>query len=189
MSFILADPALQASLRDEAIPVLYSCTSATDFLNKLSLLPKLESTAFEALRISSTAQSSRQVLSDTKLPSGNTLAAHSDLIIVNRTGLHDASIFGEDINTFHWDRFLGKEDLAKADAYRPFGGGIGLCPGRFLAKATIMMVAALMLTRYEIDASPSGYKVPRMDTKTPPAGILDPAAGEDMVVRVKPRKQ
>ena len=99
--------------------------------------------------------------------------------------LRDTDLFGSDAKQFKWDRFLKDSDLAKPPQYRPFGGGIGLCPGRFLAQAEVISMVALLITRYELQTT---SKIPELDTKMPPIGMGGPVPGQDIVVRVIPRR-
>ena len=133
--------------------------------------------------------SSRRAAMDQTIPSGTFLPANSDISVEYR-GMHrDARVFGADPDEFRWDRFVHNLDLAKDAAYKPYGGGSSQCPGKMLAATEVLMVVGMLVTYYDFDTSVSGNKIPDVDTKTPPTGVVPCVAEQDLNVRVMLRKE
>jgi hypothetical protein len=90
---------------------------------------------------------------------------------------------------------LNDKKLAQNPSYRPFGGGVTYCPGRFLAKQEIFMALAFLLCRNDVQLAEvegeggkaGGQKFPRMDELKPGIGIIGPVAGNDLIVRLTPK--
>ena len=60
-------------------------------------------------------------------------------------------------------------------AYIPFGGGIGMCPGRHLARQEVLCTLAKLVLSYDIQLQvPKGWE-PKMSTSHFPTGALPPA--------------
>jgi cytochrome P450 len=97
----------------------------------------------------------------------------------------DEKVFGPDVDVFRIERFLEKPSLAKDSSFRPFGGGLNYCPGRFLAKKEVLTVVGLLFSKHDICLQESGQAFPQMATKKPGLGIAGPAANQNVLVRVR----
>ena len=183
MCYIVSDTALLQAIREEVAPVIECSTSPSELATTLKHCPKLNSVYREALRYTAATGSVRESLTTSQL-SGKTICPHTDIIITYRGMLTDHDTFGRDSDKFVWDRFLRDGELAKGLGYRPFGDGVGQCPGRFLAQLEILSLVALAVTRFEIEAQ---SRVPDLNTKHPSLGIMGPASGQDMIVRLTQR--
>ncbi|THU82307.1 cytochrome P450 [Dendrothele bispora CBS 962.96] len=67
--------------------------------------------------------------------------------------LHDESLFGPNTDKFNPDRFIKPDGTVNPDLSNievAFGFGRRACPGRFIAKDTIWVMAASILTAFEI---------------------------------------
>lgn len=96
-----------------------------------------------------------------------------------------ASAWGPDVDSFQHERFLKQPSTAKHNpgAFRAFGGGATLCPGRHFASTEILAFAAVILLRF--DAAPlsgswdtGGYREANAAFRLP---------GRDLEVRLTPR--
>ncbi|KAI9662927.1 MAG: hypothetical protein M1821_007974 [Bathelium mastoideum] len=182
MCYIINDPNLLNAITEEVQPVVETSSCPADLAANLRKCPKLNSTYLETLRLTASTGSARESQTE-QLLGGKKIRAHTDLVIVYREMLMDSDIFGIDSDKFVWHRFLNNDELSKGPGFRPFGGGVGQCPGRFLAQSEILSLIALAVTRFnlEVDAVSS---VPDLDTKTPSLGMMGPVNGQDMLVRV-----
>lgn len=118
----------------------------------------LHATFREVLRHHALGSSVRYVREDTLLD-GRYLLRKGMVVQMPMSVLHsDRGAWGADASTFCPDRFLvhGSEDVGKsvrqtsASAFRPFGGGTSLCPGRHVATLETMALAAMMVLRFDL---------------------------------------
>jgi len=103
----------------------------------------------------------------------------------------DQNIWGIDADEFNPRRFLAtgnnaEESTDKSNgaekpspvhpaAFRSFGGGTTLCPGRHFATSEILGFAALVLLTFDIQsAEGDGIEVPRKKDNVMPIHILEP---------------
>ncbi|CAJ0827428.1 444_t:CDS:2 [Entrophospora sp. SA101] len=74
------------------------------------------------------------------------------LVAVNINGLQKNPDFWEDADQFKPERFLKDEaDRIGKYTYTPFGGGIRICPGRFVAKIAVASLLISLLRNYDIE--------------------------------------
>ncbi|KAK3292552.1 cytochrome P450, partial [Chaetomium fimeti] len=119
--------------------------------------PALQSLFRECLRQNSDTYSTRLVKSTTTLPGQAGpyhLAANSVVQISGGTIHADPRIWGPDVGEFRPSP-QGPATHHPA-AFRAFGGGKTLCPGRHFASTTIQAFAALLVTRFDITAASGG---------------------------------
>ncbi|KAI9661348.1 MAG: hypothetical protein M1831_003081 [Alyxoria varia] len=181
--YIVEDRDLLKAIREEVLPIAEDEVSPLDLSSKLKSCAKLNSVYHEVLRFTAATGSARKSLTQRTL-GGKSIASGTDLVITYREILMSEDIFGEDAASFRWDRFLHNDTLIKNNAgYTPFGGGVGQCPGRFLAQAEILSLIALTLTRYDLEIHDENRAFPSLDTKTPSLGMMGPKVGEDLFVR------
>jgi cytochrome P450 len=83
-------------------------------------------------------------------------------------------------------RFLENPKLSKSISYRPWGGGHTLCPGRFLARKSANAFVAILLSRYDVTIDNTNF--PKADGARPSPGVISVAQGEDLALRLMPRK-
>lgn len=78
---------------------------------------------------------------------------------VNLRGLHhDTKVWGNDVDVFKPDRFLdGGYEALPPNAFRPFGFGMRSCIGRSFAEQEMVMIVALILQRFQIEAADPTY--------------------------------
>ncbi|CAK7221781.1 hypothetical protein SCUCBS95973_004616 [Sporothrix curviconia] len=169
--------------------------------------PTLQAVYQECLRLGSNNMSTRLVLSDTMLADRYFLRAGSVVQIAAGVIHADPLLWGADADTFDPTRFMPKADKTeKADkttttkrhpaAFRAFGGGKTLCPGRHFATAEILSFAAAVILLFDAeDAAALAKGQPNVPPKVPPRNdrvlpihILEPAAKDVPRVKLKLRQ-
>lgn len=173
--------------------------------------PTLNAVYQECLRLGSNNMSTRLVLSDTMLADRYFLRAGSVVQIAAGVIHADPSLWGPDVDTFDPTRFMPKTTV-KVDktaerttptapkrhpaAFRAFGGGKTLCPGRHFATAEILSFAAAVVLTFDAEdaaASAKGQqgvppKVPPRNDRVLPIHILEPAAKDVPQIRLRLRR-
>lgn len=136
--------------------------------------PRLSAAFDEAIRLTSFSASVRSVERDTVI-GGKTLRKGGQILIPFRFLHLQSQVFGEDRRQFNSTRFLKDEKLRQSPSFRPFGGGVSLCPGRHVAKHAIMFFVAVLLRRYEIRPVVD-QAAPEPELQKPVLGIMDKRA-------------
>ncbi|KAF2120950.1 putative 25-hydroxycholesterol 7-alpha-hydroxylase, partial [Lophiotrema nucula] len=122
--------------------------------------PTLLSTFHEVMRHYGVAQSIRAVLEDHKLDNTHLLRKGSMIMMPATVQHFDPSVWGPDANDFHYKRltksigdgagYIFDSKASNRGAFRGFGGGLHLCPGRHFAINEILSLAALLILRCDI---------------------------------------
>lgn len=115
----------------------------------------LQSLIQETIRLRTTGIGPRFVRQDTTLQDRYQLKAGSMLIIPNRAIHFDRDVWGEGVEGFDEQRFSnnridGGKKAVSATAYRGFGGGATICPGKWFAVEGIAALVALVVGRYDV---------------------------------------
>ncbi|KAK8062701.1 cytochrome P450 [Apiospora hydei] len=74
-------------------------------------------------------------------------------VLIRSTVQHSSpTAWSQDVDEFHHDRFIKQANKAKNNpvAFRAFGGGATLCPGRHFASTEILAFASIILLRFDI---------------------------------------
>ncbi|KAL2854616.1 hypothetical protein BJX68DRAFT_232091 [Aspergillus pseudodeflectus] len=122
------------------------------------------------------------------------------------THLHlHTSTWGSTPQTLSPTRFLHEPQLKNTVAYRPFGAGRHVCPGRYLARKAVFAFVACLLGGFEVvekrvvsksnsqskgvgkagGAGAGGFAaMPEMDMSKPTPGIASIGRGWDVVLRL-----
>lgn len=117
---------------------------------------------------------------------GNTIAIPLRL-------LHfDKQIWGSRSEEFCPERFIVDKNLKNNAAFRPFGGGVSLCPGRFLARQQIFGLIATFVQRFDIE-KPDIYvndtlnsqEFPSLDDTKPSTGTNGCIETDDVIINVR----
>lgn len=174
-----------------------------------SSCPILVSTYRESLRIIGNLASLRYVLRDTVI-GGQYLKKDSIIQVAGIIIHHDKRTWGEDSDQFNPRRFIktrasaaATEELSELDlkepaatqlppgvpsaAFRLFGGGSVVCPGRHFAQSEILAFVAYLLLVFDISA-PDGTPiiVPPPDDEKIPLSVLKPKG--DVTIKIRRRK-
>lgn len=159
----------------KACPLLYSCYR-------------------ETLRYISLLTSPRLVVEDAMLGDKYLLRKGSILQIAGGVIHYDERIWGADAASFNPYRFLSSAGGSLEDAeamqsrtalplpkgvpspaFRAFGGGNVLCPGRHFAQSEIMTTAAVVALSFDIQTSDGGtLPMPDKDDMRIPLGVMKP---------------
>ncbi|KAF7298855.1 Cytochrome P450 [Mycena indigotica] len=137
--------------------------------------PILLSVFRECLRVGSDNYSTRLVKEDTVLAGKYFLRAGSVVQIAGGVMHANANIWGSDAEAFDHRRFLKGAPTVHPAAFRGFGGGKTLCPGRHFATNEILAFVAMIVSTFEL--GPVGEKtiqVPEKDDGVLPVHILEP---------------
>lgn len=90
--------------------------------------------------------------------------------------------------------------LSLSSSFKPFEGGQNLRPGCFLARQVIFPFVALVRSRYDFrlgsrinrekqnEKATSFPRFPRADESKSRLGMLPPIMGEEVIIRLSPRK-
>lgn len=182
---ILSTPDLAESIRAEIQPA-FRADGSIDGSYTYSSCPRLNGLWLETLRMSANSTAVRNVTADTKV--GDKLLRKNHKILISARQLHFSSIdFGPNVDNFDPNRFLKNSNLHHSPAFRPFGGGPTLCPGRYLAKYMALAFVALLLQRFDVSiaAGPKPCVMPTYRESKPGIGI---SAGEgDLQIRLTVR--
>lgn len=159
----------------------------------------------ETLRLQSDVLSSRVVTTDTVLQDAYLLRKGSVLQISGGIMHADPRIWGDNVHEFHPERFLHspsgqfssspknddgtsseKQKSVHPAAFRAFGGGATLCPGRHFAQAEILGFVAMVVLRFDIQSVKGGdLTIPAKKDDVLPIHILEPK--DKVLVRMSNR--
>lgn len=147
--------------------------------------PILLSTFQETLRYRSVLAGPRAVLEDVVLDDRFLLKKGSILLIPSAVQHRNRTAWGNDAGTFKYTRFMQRRGKQSRAAYRPFGGGQTLCPGRHFASTEIMMFSAICVLRFDIVPTEGKWVEPT--TEQSPSGASFPIPDEDIMLEFRPR--
>ena len=205
MAHVIQRPAVAAALLEEIAPALRSFEPSEGLagptladISKRYLVescPLLNSTFNEVLRVCSTGSSVREVTTPVRIGT-KTIPVGTKVLLPQRQSLLAAEGFGPNAHEVDLSRFMKDNSLERQVYYRPFGGGVTLCTGRFLGKREVLTFVALGLWRYDMQLVSANEKVlgmkgmpfPRLDVGKPSLGISKQVEGDDMIVKVTSRQ-
>ncbi|KAL9038663.1 MAG: hypothetical protein Q9180_002996 [Flavoplaca navasiana] len=184
LAYLIQNPRLLEQIRLETKPAFNHGVLSVDYLK--NSCPLLDAIWNETLRHSAYSASVRHITEDTII-GGKTLRKGNRLMIPYRQLHFDESVFGEDAHVFEPARFEKNPKLLRSASWRPFGGGITMCPGRHVAKESVAIFIAMVLRRFNIEFV-RDQVFPRGAEGTPVLGIMNIEDGEDPLVRITPRQ-
>ena len=143
----------------------------------------------EVLRFRTAAASVRRVLQDIMvgpylLKEGTILLAPSGVF------QDDTKLWGEDVGTFHPERWLKSDGSVRAVSSSPmwpWGGGDSLCPGRHFATTDVLVTASLLAMQFDFTPVTGTWAGPESIKKKSTAAAL--RSGWDVEVQVKEREE
>jgi len=142
---------------------------------------------FEALRLSTSSVSFRTITQDYTLK-GTTMRKGNQVLLNPRLFHLDEEYFGDSVHDFNEKRFINNT-LGRSPAFRPFGGGEPICPGRTMAKQTTITFVAYALHRFDFKLEkPQLFPRPSQEGN-PGVGIMAPVVGDDLTVRITKREK
>ena len=142
------------------------CQTRVLDLDRLKEAHYLHAVIQETLRYRARGTGPRMVLEDVTLTGDECeyrLEKGSTLIIAHEGMHHDKAVWGPDADTFVPDRFLPGNRIP-TNAFRGFGGGANMCPGKAFAVAEIASLVAMLATRVDITPVDGRWDEPGQDT-------------------------
>jgi cytochrome P450 len=147
--------------------------------------PLLLSTLKEMMRLHSTGTASRIAQEDVILDGTYLLKKGSTILMPSLVQHTSPSIWGDSVDNFDHKRFTRGAKRTNPVAFRGFGGGTTLCPGRHFASTEILMFSALLVLRFDLVPVGGEWKQPTT-VKSPLVNAL-PVPDFDFDVELKPR--
>ncbi|KAI1645029.1 cytochrome P450 [Daldinia loculata] len=186
---IFSDPVVLEDIRTE----LYEHVKEVDGICTIDLAdvkgscPILLSTFKEMFRYNAIGVSARIAMEDHMLDNKYLIKKGSTVMIPSRVQHSVPSVWGETANEFYHKRFIRQPGIKAPNpiAFRGFGGGTTLCPGRHFASTEVLMFSALMALRFDI--RPVGGRWLRPTTDKSPLVAAVPVPDWDINVEIRPR--
>ncbi|KAH8586512.1 cytochrome P450 [Bisporella sp. PMI_857] len=184
---IVHDPELQTMVEEEILPIVSQNLSVKELQYRLEKdCPVLIACYNEVMRTTVSSITARDVISECVI-GDKTLQPGARVVIPYRQMLLDEQVFGADAESFNPHRFLKNPGLAKSSSFRPFGGGLAYCPGRFVAQMEIVCLTALIFGRFKLKIKDSRVCFPEMDAAKPCLGVMGATEGHDVILSVRER--
>ncbi|KAI1384279.1 cytochrome P450 [Hypoxylon trugodes] len=151
-----------------------------------SSCPILLSTFKEMMRVKSSSSATRIAMEDHLLGGKYLLKKGSTIMMPAMVQHTDHSIWGDSVHEFNHLRFVRQPGAKRTNpvAFRGFGGGTTLCPGRHFASTEILMFSALMVLRFDLLPVDGKWTTPGT-TKSPLVNAL-PVPDDDISVVMRP---
>ena len=147
--------------------------------------PLLISTYRETLRLKTKNVYTRWVRQDTLLDS-RYLLKEGSIVQVPGASMHaDPALWGTDVKDFNPRRFMKGEATHRPGAFRSFGGGASLCPGRHFALIEIVSTAAMFVMRYDMKPRDGGWKEPKTEGNDVVSSISPPTSRLDVAITTR----
>ena len=148
--------------------------------------PLLISTYRETLRLKTNNVYTRWVQEDTLLDD-RYLLKQGSIVQVPGASMHaDPALWGADVKDFNPRRFTKGAATHRPGAFRTFGGGASLCPGRHFALVEIVSTAAMFAMRYDMKPSGGGtWKEPKMEGNDVVCSIAPPTSRLDVDITTR----
>lgn len=197
---VFSYPAVLEDVRKEVGSILTRTTDKTganvyslDLTSVKTSCPLLTSTFQEVLRLRAMGTSVRQVMEDTVLD-GQWLLKKDCIVQMPTRVIHtDASIWGADVDGFNPRRFM-KDEKHKTEngkrphaaAFRAFGGGTTLCPGRHFATNEILALVTMMVMRYDVTPTAGTWSMPETHKTKIASVVMEPDT--DVEVEISQRQ-
>ncbi|CZR51358.1 related to cytochrome P450 7A1 [Phialocephala subalpina] len=187
---IHSDPMILSEIRSEVSKVVaYGPDESTiGISNVKASCPILLSTFQEVMRFRSIGTSARVVMEDHMLDGKYLLKKGATVMIPGAVQHSLPSVWGDNVAEFDHKRFIrsGTTKRPNPVAFRGFGGGTTLCPGRHFASTEILAFASLMVLRFDI--KPVGGKWMHATAEQAEMWSTVPLPDTDIAVEVTPRK-
>ena len=193
---IYSDPELLSDIRKE-IQIAGFIGTSMDIAQNCKILamqetcPLLHSTFQELLRVHARGSSARYVREDVMLD-GKYLLRKGMVVQIPMAVMHGSvASWGPDVKGFNARRFLKQKRVINGfkqnpTAYRPFGGGAALCPGRHFVTLESMLLAACMVSSYDLVPVDGPWNIPSQKQESLATNVFPPA--NDIRVKTVPRR-
>jgi cytochrome P450 len=191
---ILSDKSLTASIRAELSLVTDSTTADHVKVVHLSAVkdscPTLVAVLNETLRYHSTIVNIKQVRHDATLDGQYLLKKNGIVMIPGQSIHHNENIWGSSAHMFDHHRFLtpdAKKNLSSTSAFRPFGAGTTMCPGRHFSTNVILSLVVMILLKFDVVPLSGVWKQPTK--RNADMWNAMPKPDHDIDVRFEPRAE
>lgn len=138
-------------------------TKVVDLSNVKTQCPTLMAMWHETLRYHSTVVNIKKVQHDTTLASEYLLKKGAIVMIPGTAVHHDTDIWGPSASEFDHKRFFtlaGRRNLSDTTAYRPFGAGTTMCPGRNFSTSVVLSLVAMVMLQFDIEPVQGQWQMP-----------------------------
>lgn len=166
--------------------------SVLDLSLVLTSCPTLLSTYHEVFRYHGMANSVRVVSEDCTLQEGSGGRSYrlrkGGLVMMSARAQHsNPGVWGADVDEFNHERFLKQQGRQRPNpvAFRGFGGGTTLCPGRNFATSEILQLVAMLLLRFDVHPAEGEWIVPTTANSSQAEAMEQP--DDDVEVVLVPR--
>jgi cytochrome P450 len=190
---ILSDKSLTAIIRNELSAITEETESDVVKTVNLSRVkdscPTLVAVLNETLRYHSTVINIKQVQHDTTLDGQYLLKKNGIIMIPGQSVHHNKDVWGPSADTFDYLRFLSsgsKKNLSSTSAFRPFGAGVTMCPGRHFSTNVILSLVVMVLLRFDVEPVDGCWKKPTKHNADMWNAM--PKPDHDIDVRFEPRR-
>jgi hypothetical protein len=151
-----------------------------------SVAPVLTSCFRETLRMVANLTSVRWILEDTMIADKYLLKKDSIVQVASGVIHMDEKIWGEDAGEFNARRFMSASEMEKtatvplpknvpSAAFRAFGGGSVICPGRHFAQSEIVGFAAAVVMGFDFEGPGGGViELPKRNNEVIPLAVMKP---------------
>ncbi|KAL3421935.1 25-hydroxycholesterol 7-alpha-hydroxylase 1 [Phlyctema vagabunda] len=182
---IFSDPVILEECRHEVSQAVQHDTIDLSFV--LNSCPTLLSTYHEVFRYHGMANSVR-VVSEDHMLDNKYLLKKGGLIMMSARAQHsNPTVWGEDVNKFYHKRFIQQQSAGRRIAFRGFGGGVTLCPGRHFATSEILLLATLLLLRFDVRPKNSPWVLPSTAKSSQAEAMEQP--DDDIEIELIPRSE
>ena len=206
---VFSNPSLLADVREEIRANALTSENSISFAAIKDGCPLLNSIYRETMRLMAPLSSARYVKDDTLIADTYLLRKGTVVQIAGSVLHYDSNVWGPDVHSFNPRRFYytqngtkttsaegsiteSKSNSVHPAAYRSFGGGSSLCPGRHFAQMEILSLSAALVWGFDLEAPEGKSKVewnPPKDEKKFPLATTKPLRTVDVrMVRRKGRE-
>lgn len=189
---IFSNPVVLKDVREELSKGVYvddKGISTIDLLHVKILCPILLSALKETMRLRSSATATRVVMEDHLLHDRYLLKKGGTVMMPSAVQHSNRDMCGHNVDEFLHKRFVRQLGVKGVNpiAFRGFGCGTTLCPGRHFSSTEIMMFSALLVLRFDLRPAGSLKKwVEPPTTKSPMTNAM-PVPDWDLDVNLCPR--
>ncbi|KAL8784395.1 MAG: hypothetical protein Q9213_003995 [Squamulea squamosa] len=164
---IFSDSKVLNEVREEVSKLLIlethgDTTTRTIDIGRIREVALLNSVLHESLRHYGSGTNSRIVLEDIMLDGKYLLKKDAFVFLPNHAYHFDRLSWGDTVNDFDSYRFIDAK-AQPSGAFRGFGGGANLCPGRFFAASEILSMCAMFAMRYDLKPALGTWHHPGTD--------------------------
>ncbi|KAF3003989.1 hypothetical protein E8E14_007603 [Neopestalotiopsis sp. 37M] len=187
---VFSDPVVLGDIRDELMQGVRQDIDGVciiDLAHVKSSCPLMLSTLKEVMRFHSTSTATRIAMEDHQLNDDIFIKKGSTIMMPSKVQHTNRDVWGATVDEFNHRRFMRESGVKRVNpvAFRAFGGGSTLCPGRHFASTEMLMFAALLALRF--DLHPVEGKWTQPSTVKSPMIHAMPVPDWDIDVELRPR--